>query len=110
MKVTTFGMGYVGCVTAACLANHGHDVTGVDVDGNKVEMINHSQSPIIEPGLPDIIKKVVNAGELRATTETSELEIVSSLRWYAEQRQRKFRVAAHTAGCGTDSGTVEKLS
>jgi len=77
MKVTTFGMGYVGCVTAACLANHGHDVTGVDVDRNKVEMINHSQSPIIEPGLTDIIKNGVSAGKLRATTETTELGAVS---------------------------------
>jgi GDP-mannose 6-dehydrogenase len=77
MKVTVFGMGYVGCVTAACLANHGHDVTGIDVDGKKVEMINHSQSPIIEPRLADIIKKGVNAGKLRATTDTSELGDVS---------------------------------
>jgi len=77
MQVTTFGMGYVGCVTAACLANHGHDVTGVDIDGNKVAMINHSQSPIIEPGLTHIIKKGVNAGKLRATLETTELGDVS---------------------------------
>jgi len=70
-------MGYVGCVTAACLADHGHDVTGVDVDGKKVEMINHSESPIIEPGLTDIIKRGVNAGRLRATTDTTELGSVS---------------------------------
>ena len=77
MKVTIFGMGYVGCVTAACLADHGHDVTGVDVDGKKVEMINHSESPIIEPGLTDIIKRGVNAGRLRATTDVTELGAVS---------------------------------
>ena len=77
MKITIFGMGYVDCVTAACLADHGHDVTGVDVDGKKVEMINHSQSPIIEPGLTDIIKRGVNAGRLRATTDTTELGAVS---------------------------------
>jgi GDP-mannose 6-dehydrogenase len=77
MKVTIFGMGYVGCVTAACLANHGHDVTGVDVDRNKVEMINNSQSPIIEPGLLDIIQKGVKAGKLCATRETTALGDVS---------------------------------
>jgi GDP-mannose 6-dehydrogenase len=42
--------------------------------GNKVEVINHSQSPIIEPGLTDIIKRGVNAGKLRATTDTAKLE------------------------------------
>ena len=73
MKVTIFGMGYVGCVTAACFSNLGHDVTGVDVDGNKVDMINRSQSPIIEPGLSDIIKTGVNAGRLRGTTDPKEL-------------------------------------
>ncbi|MDH5670471.1 MAG: UDP-glucose/GDP-mannose dehydrogenase family protein, partial [Nitrospira sp.] len=77
MKITIWGMGYVGCVTAACLSKLGHDVTGVDVDANKVEMINRSQSPIIEPGLPDLIKTGVSEGRLRATTEPNELGDVS---------------------------------
>ena len=73
MKVTIFGMGYVGCVTAACFSNLGHDVTGVDVDANKVDMINRAQSPIIEPGLTEIIKAGVSMGTLRATTDSKEL-------------------------------------
>jgi len=73
MKVTIFGMGYVGCVTAACFSNLGHDVTGVDVDANKVDMINRAQSPIIEPGLTEIIKSGVSMGTLRATTDSKEL-------------------------------------
>jgi UDP-glucose 6-dehydrogenase len=72
MKVTIFGWGYVGCATAACLADHGQDVTGVNIDGNKVEMINHSQSPIIEPGYGHHQKRI-NAGRLRATADAAEL-------------------------------------
>ena len=73
MKITIFGMGYVGCVTAACFSNLGHNVTGVDVDANKVDMINRSQSPIIEPGLTEIIKAGVRMETLRGMTDPKEL-------------------------------------
>src|ERR1700761_6363384 len=73
MKVTVCGLGYVGCVTSACLAQIGHDVTGVDTDANKVALLNEGRSPLIEPGLEDLIKAGVNAGRLRASNTLTDL-------------------------------------
>lgn len=72
MNVTVFGLGYVGCVTAACLARNGHAVVGVDVNTDKVRMINAGRSPIVEPGLGELIARVVDEGRLRATDATDE--------------------------------------
>jgi GDP-mannose 6-dehydrogenase len=74
-------MGYVGCVTAACLAKAGHSVTGVDINLLKVEMINAGKSPIIEKGLDDMISESVRHGALKATTNyvTAVLESEISL-------------------------------
>jgi GDP-mannose 6-dehydrogenase len=61
----------VGCVAAACLADAGHDVVGVDVNPNKVEIINSGTSPIIEDGISELIAKVVGSGRLSATTDSA---------------------------------------
>ena len=72
MRVSVFGLGYVGCVTAACLARHDHEVVGVDINAEKVAMLNAGVSPIVEPGLGDLLKDVVGRRRLRATASTSE--------------------------------------
>jgi GDP-mannose 6-dehydrogenase len=77
MKITVFGMGYVGCVTAACLAHEKHDVTGVDIDSSKVDLINSSQSPIMEAGLEEMIQNGVSEGRLHAATHAGELGEIS---------------------------------
>lgn len=69
MKVAVFGLGYVGSVTAACLAANGHDVWGVDVDTAKVDPITEGRSPVVEPGLDELMASGVAAGRLHATTD-----------------------------------------
>ena len=77
MDVTVFGMGYVGCVTAACLAEMGHSVTGVDLQEIKVSLINSGKSPIIEPGLEELIRRGVDARRLQATQRAKRLGDIS---------------------------------
>lgn len=72
MRIGVFGIGYVGAVTAACLARDGHDVIAVDPDITKVEAILAARAPIHERGLDDIIADAVQAGRLRATTDAAE--------------------------------------
>ena len=67
-----FGLGYVGCVSAACLAKAGWRVIGVDVNDTKVDMINQGTSPVLEAGLADLVREQVAAGRLRATTDVAE--------------------------------------
>lgn len=67
--ISIFGLGYVGAVSAAALADNGHRIIGVDVNPTKVEMINAGRSPIIEAGLPELMQKGVEAGRICATVD-----------------------------------------
>jgi GDP-mannose 6-dehydrogenase len=71
MKLSVFGLGYVGCISAACFAKEGHDVIGVDVNPLKVEIINSGKSPIVESGIGELIGEMVAAGRLRTTTDSA---------------------------------------
>ena len=71
VKLSVFGLGYVGCVSAACLAEAGNEVIGVDVNSTKVEIINAGKSPIIEDGINELIANVVKSGRLLATSDSA---------------------------------------
>jgi GDP-mannose 6-dehydrogenase len=72
MRVSVFGLGYVGSVSAASFAADGHQVVGVDVNPDKVAAVNAGRCPIIEPGLDDLLATGVAEGRLRATTDAAE--------------------------------------
>jgi len=72
MKICVLGLGYVGAVSAGCLAKDGHEVIGVDPERTKVDLINAGKTPIIEKDIGDIIHEQVAAGRLRASTEVGD--------------------------------------
>lgn len=79
MRLSIFGLGYVGCVSSACFSDAGHDVTGVDTNPLKVEIINEGRSPIVETGVEDLIGRGVKEKRLRATTDPFEAVLDSDL-------------------------------
>ena len=117
MKVAVVGLGYVGTVTAACLAANGHDVWGVDVDSVKVDAIRSGRSPVAEPGLDDIVAAAVASGSLHAATsypdapDAPEISLVcvgtpstargaTDLTYIrARRRRHRGRVASRSPGC-----------
>jgi GDP-mannose 6-dehydrogenase len=72
MKISVIGLGYVGCVSAACLAARGHEVVGVDVSPVKVDLINGGNAPVVEERIGELTAQVVRSGALRATSDIAE--------------------------------------
>lgn len=69
MKISVMGLGYVGTVSAVCLARYGHTVIGVDSNPVKVDLINHGSTPIIEEGVDELLREAVSQGRLMATMD-----------------------------------------
>src|SRR5918997_4832967 len=72
MRLTVLGTGYLGAVHAACMADLGHEVLGVDVDPHKIELLGAGRSPFYEPGLDEVLARAIESGRLRFGTSPAE--------------------------------------
>src|SRR5688572_759014 len=68
-RISIFGLGYVGAVSMACLARDGHQVIGVDIDHRKLELIRARKSPILEEGIQELMRDVVDSGRVTVTDD-----------------------------------------
>ena len=73
LKISVIGTGYLGAVHAACMAELGHDVVGVDTDVLKIEALAAGRSPIFEPGLPELLASAQASGRLRWSTDIADV-------------------------------------
>lgn len=97
MRMTVFGTGYLGATHAACMAEMGHDVLGVDVDPEKIQALSAGRVPFFEPGLPEILTRNIEAGRLRFTTDYAEAAEFADVHFIGVGTpQRKGSYAADT--------------
>jgi len=104
VRINIYGLGYVGSVSAACLAAAGHDILGIDVDQVKVDSINQGVSAVVEPGLTDLIRAGVTAGKLRATTDTIDESDVSMVCVGTPSNENGSLCLDHVASAAEDIG------
>ncbi|MGN0102485.1 MAG: UDP-glucose dehydrogenase family protein, partial [Dietzia sp.] len=98
MRMTVFGTGYLGATHAACMAELGHEVLGVDVDEAKIDRLRRGEVPFYEPGLPEILQRHVESGRLRFTTDYTEATEFADLHFIGVGTpQRKGEFAADTS-------------
>ena len=77
MKISIFGLGYVGAVSLACLARDGHEVIGVDIDPAKLELIAAGRTPVVEEGMVELMQSVAASGRVQVTTDV-QLAVLGS--------------------------------
>jgi GDP-mannose 6-dehydrogenase len=78
-NISVFGLGYVGCVSAACFAKEGHQVVGVDVSQSKVDMVNDGKATIVEHGIGELVAEMRGLGRLRATTSVEDAVLATEI-------------------------------
>lgn len=78
-KISVFGLGYVGAVSLACLARDGHEITGVDIDPNKLELLRRGQAPIVETGIQELMRDVMRDGNVTVTDSVREAILATDL-------------------------------
>ena len=108
MRISVFGLGYVGAVTAGHLARRGHTIVGVDVQAQKVEAFNRGEAPIVEPGLAELLQRAKANGLLRATESCAEAVAETDLSLVCvgtpSTVSRRAGPAVRAAGDGADRG------
>jgi len=78
-SISVFGLGYVGAVSLACLARDGHAMIGVDIDSNKLELLRRGQAPIVEAGIQELTRAVMDSGAVRVTDSVREAILATDL-------------------------------
>ena len=76
MRMTVIGTGYLGVTHAACMAELGHEVLGIDVDQAKIDALKAGKVPFFEPGLPEVLERNIANGRLCFTTDYKELSLI----------------------------------
>lgn len=79
MKISIFGLGYVGAVSVACLSRDGHDVIGVDIDSTKLDLIRAGKTPVVEEGMVDLMARVAASGKVSVTTDARQAVLDSEI-------------------------------
>lgn len=103
MKISIFGLGYVGAVSLACLSRDGHDVIGVDIDPSKLDLIAAGKTPVVEEGMVDLMQQVAAGGHVSVTTDVA--------RAVAESELSLVCVGTPSAANGSqDQGAVLRLA